>query len=151
MVGQGSESSEPLAPTDAELIRAVEHGDGRLAGDLYDRLYPVVDRTLVRIMGRRESDHEDLIQATFEQIVLTIAMGKCSRKHNLNAWASTLSSRVAFNALRFRTRERRVVDRSRGLEDAISMRPGDGDVEREVSVQQQLERVQRWLADAGAP
>lgn len=143
----GSQSEEHPAPTDEELIRAVERGEAHVSGALYDRLYPVVDRTLVRIMGRRESDHEDLIQATFEQIVLTISKGRCAKARNLDAWASTLSSRIAFNALRSLTRERRVVDRSHKAEDAVPLGLSGGDVEREVGVQRQLERVRCHLSE----
>ncbi len=143
----GSRSEESSAPTDEELLRAVEHGEGRSADDLYDRLYPLVDRTIVRIMGRRESDHEDLIQATFEQIVLTMAKGRCARVRNLNAWASTISSRIAFNALRSLMRERRVLDRSREVDDAIPIGSRNSDVEREVGVHQQLERARFHLSE----
>jgi RNA polymerase sigma-70 factor, ECF subfamily len=141
-----AETTLDESPTDEELIRAVERGDRSAASELYDRLYPVVDRTLVRIMGRRECDHEDFIQATFEQIVLTIAKGKCSVVRDLDAWASTLSSRVAFNTLRSRTRERLVVDHGAETDESMLAIPCERDVEREVGVRQRIDRMRYHLS-----
>jgi DNA-directed RNA polymerase specialized sigma24 family protein len=60
-------------PTDEEIVEAVARGEDRVADLLYERLVGVVDRTLFRIFGRREVDHDDLVQNTFEQIVLTLS------------------------------------------------------------------------------
>src|SRR5215212_10043987 len=65
--------------SDDMLIEAVVAGDSRVAGQLYDRLVGIVDRTLYRVFGRRESDHDDLVQATFEQIVLTLTKRRYAR------------------------------------------------------------------------
>jgi RNA polymerase sigma-70 factor, ECF subfamily len=146
VVDGGRASAQDRHPTDEDIIRAVEHGDPRVADQLYDRLLSVVDRTLVRVMGRREVDHDDLVQAAFEQIVLTITKGRFARACSLDAWASTLSSRIAFNALRARTRERRVVDRRTELDDATRIRSTGRDVEREAGVRQQLERLRQHLS-----
>jgi hypothetical protein len=48
-------------PTDEEIMAAVLAGDARVADQIYARLYDTVDRTLYRIFGRREQDHEDLV------------------------------------------------------------------------------------------
>jgi RNA polymerase sigma-70 factor, ECF subfamily len=114
MPGEGAKG-----PTDEELMAAVLAGDTRVADQIYSRLYDTVDRTLYRIFGRREADHEDLIQKAFEQIVITLVRGSFAGACSLKTWASSVTSRVAFNALRSRKRERKVFELS-----AASM-PGD--------------------------
>src|SRR5579884_1049666 len=50
---------------DEALIEAVVRGDTRRADELHDRLISVIEPTLYRVLGRRERDHDDLVQATF--------------------------------------------------------------------------------------
>jgi RNA polymerase sigma-70 factor (ECF subfamily) len=106
--------------TDEEVIEAVQRGDQRIARLLYERLYAVVDRALFRVFGRREVDHDDLIQAAFEQIVITLLRGSYARGCNLRTWAASISHHVASTALRSRRRERRVVDRGASAESGAA-------------------------------
>jgi RNA polymerase sigma-70 factor (ECF subfamily) len=137
---------EPRAPTDAEVIDAVVRGDERVACLIYDRLIGTVERTLYRIFGRREPDHDDLVQATFEQIVLTLARRRFAGACSLPTWASRVATHVGLNALRSRRRERRVVDRDRDAEEAnVSGPVSDG--ERDVGARIELERLRRVLSE----
>ena len=52
-------------PSDEELIDAVQRGDHQVASVIYERLVGIVDHTLYRVFGRREVDHDDLVQAAF--------------------------------------------------------------------------------------
>jgi RNA polymerase sigma factor (sigma-70 family) len=113
--------------TDEDVISAVREGDQPVARLLHQRLLGVVDLTLYRIFGRREPDHDDLIQAVFEQIVRTLTLNSYSRACNLRTWAATIASHVAFTALRSRRRERRVFDRSVALDLNIHGRAFDGE------------------------
>ena len=122
--GDGQKS----AISDEQLIEAVRAGDARLSSELYARLIDTVDRTLYRVFGRREQDHEDLIQRSFEQIVLTLMRGSFAGACSLRTWASSVTSRVAFNALRSRKRERGVFDRSLATDE------GKNDVQPGVAV-----------------
>jgi hypothetical protein len=74
----GSDGAAP-SPTDEELIEAVQRGEHRVAGQLYDRLVGVVDHTLFRVFGRREADHDDLVQSVFEQIIVTLSRRSYAR------------------------------------------------------------------------
>jgi RNA polymerase sigma-70 factor (ECF subfamily) len=98
----------PIAIDDAALVKAVAAGDAKVAVRLYDRLFGVVDVTLRRVFGRREADHEDLVQAAFEQIVLTLTRRRFAGACSLPSWASHVTTRVALKALRTRCRERGV-------------------------------------------
>jgi len=115
------------APNDDAIIEAVRCGDQRVARLLHERLLSVVDLTLYRVFGRREVDHDDLIQATFEQIVRTLRMNSYARACNLKTWAATLASHVAFTALRSRRRERRVIDRAVLVDLTFHLRVVDGE------------------------
>ena len=90
--------------SDEVLIEAIALGNDRVAVHLHRRLLPVIDRALYRVLGYRAFDHDDLIQATFEQVVLTIHRGAYSRACSLPTWATAIASRIGLNALRSRRR-----------------------------------------------
>lgn len=133
------------SPSDEELIDAVQRGDHQVASVIYERLVGVVDHTLYRVFGRRETDHDDLVQAAFEQIVVTLSRRSYARACSLRTWASSIASHVGFNALRSRRRERRVLDRDAGV-DAEPARAAI-DVEGEASARAELERMRIQLSD----
>lgn len=141
----GVAQSLSRTPTDEELIDAVQRGDHQVASVIYERLVGVVDHTLYRVFGRREVDHDDLVQAAFEQIVVTLSRRSYARACSLRTWASSIASHVGFNALRSRRRERRVLDREAGIE-AEPIRAGV-DVEGEASARAELERLRIQLSE----
>jgi RNA polymerase sigma-70 factor (ECF subfamily) len=145
VVGGKADPSVPSL-TDEQIVEAVEMGDGRLAEQIYDRLVGVVDGTLYRVMGRREADHDDLVQSAFEQIILTISRRKFARACSLKAWAATLASHVALNALRSRCRERKVVDRWVEPDGEAHDAAGSHDVERQVGSRRELDKMREHLA-----
>jgi RNA polymerase sigma-70 factor (ECF subfamily) len=136
--------SEAPRRTDRELIEAVVSGDGAVAGELYDRLFHTVDQTLFRILGRRESDHEDLVQSAFEQIVKTLATRRFAGACSLKTWAASVATHVGLNGLRSRRRERGVFDRNE--ETALSAGAASDDPERDATLRRELEIVRRELA-----
>src|SRR5215813_2056333 len=105
-------STPPAPSSDDALIDAVVAGDSKVAGQLYNRLVGIVDRTLYRVFGRREPDHDDLVQATFEQIVSTLVRQRFAGACSLSSWACSLALHVGLNALRARRRERGIMMRS---------------------------------------
>ncbi len=132
-----------IVRTDEALIEGLIAGNGAVASELYDRLAPTVDRALFRLFGRRETDHEDLMQATFEQILRTLMTGRFARGCKLTTWAATLASHVGMNALRARRTERRFIDKHSELPDSAAI--GIGSVERH-EVRSEIERVRMHLA-----
>lgn len=107
---QRSRLGDSALEAERNLVRGVLAGNRTQATILYRQLLPVVDRTLRRILGRREADHDDLIQQSFEQIVSTFRERRFSHACPLSVWARTLASRVALAELRRRYRQRRHVD-----------------------------------------
>jgi RNA polymerase sigma-70 factor, ECF subfamily len=140
--------SRPITPSDEDIILAVQRGDERLAGEVYDRLVSVVDHTLYRVFGRREVDHDDLVQAAFEQIILTLQRQTFARACSLRTWASTVASHVGFNALRARRRERSVLERE-GLTEGVHDLTAP-DLERQADARSQLEHVRNCLLELTA-
>jgi RNA polymerase sigma-70 factor, ECF subfamily len=131
--------------SDEQLIEAIERGETHLAGEIYDYLVPVVDHTLYRVLGRREGDHDDLIQIAFEQIITTLSKQSFARACSLKTWASTITSHIGLNALRSRRRERAVVDHQVDYDAQVPR--SNVDPERESGARSELERIRAELAD----
>jgi RNA polymerase sigma-70 factor (ECF subfamily) len=91
---------------DQDLLAALRSGQPQRAAQLCDRLWPQVTRTIRRLLGRYDSDREDLAQISLMEIVNTIAAyrGDCS----LDRWAQTVTAHVVFKHLRRRNLERRL-------------------------------------------
>jgi RNA polymerase sigma-70 factor (ECF subfamily) len=108
---QASKERPPSARAfdDAELLAAVGRGDAASAAAFHDRVRPQVDRTVCRLLGRRDSDHEDVAQLAVIELIYTIDAyrGECS----LDTWASTITAHIVYKHLRRRQTERRLFAR----------------------------------------
>jgi RNA polymerase sigma-70 factor (ECF subfamily) len=135
---------EPIS--DEDLIAAFVRGDRGAAEQLYDRLIDVVESTLFRILGRRGDDHEDLVQSAFEQIMLTLVRKRFAGACSLRGWAATVTSHLALNVIRSRSRDRRWLAREGGDGSELERARAPVDVERQVAVRDEVERVRRILA-----
>src|SRR4051812_28475102 len=97
----------PSSPSldDSELLASLRRCDPSAATALHDRARPQVDRTIARLLGRRDADHEDLAQLSMIELVTTIDRyrGECS----LDGWIATLTARVVYKQIRKRRVERR--------------------------------------------
>jgi RNA polymerase sigma-70 factor (ECF subfamily) len=105
---RGSErpAPAPLAFDDSELLGAIRRGDSGAATALHDRLRPQVDRTIRRLLGANDPDHNDLAQQALIELVGTIDRyrGDCS----LDWWTSSVTAHVVYKQLRRRKTERRL-------------------------------------------
>jgi RNA polymerase sigma-70 factor (ECF subfamily) len=99
----------PSAPDpsldDIELLTALRASDPTAATAFHDRAKPQIDRTILRLLGRRDNDHDDLAQLAMIELVYAIDKfrGDCS----LDSWISMLTARVVYKQLRRRKLERR--------------------------------------------
>jgi RNA polymerase sigma-70 factor (ECF subfamily) len=105
----------PRAPAldDAQLVAALIAGDASAAGAFYDRARPVVDRSILRILGRRDRDHDDLAQISMIELIGSIQRfrGDCP----LDGWIATVTAHTVFKHLRRRKTESRIF----GPDDAM--------------------------------
>jgi RNA polymerase sigma factor (sigma-70 family) len=143
-----SDKSERILDDEA-LIEAVLQGDARRARPLYDRLIGAVEATLYRVLGRREPDHDDLVQASLEQIIISLRRGRFARGCSLPTWASAVAAHVAYNALRSRRSARRVFEPEQpepGEEGEVLPAEIVRDAERDMSARARIRLAQLHLA-----
>jgi RNA polymerase sigma-70 factor (ECF subfamily) len=114
----GADDSKRAAVSDEAVLAALREGDTRtrVAVAFHDRVRPGIDRTLVRLLGRRDVDHDDLAQRALIELFTTIRSyrGECS----LDSWTATLTARVVFKHLRRRKLERQMFE-GIGVEDNV--------------------------------
>src|SRR5262245_57453520 len=113
----------PDTHTWEERVQAgLRQGDSSATADLYERLAPAVDRALFRLFGGRDAEHDDLVQSTFEQLVLTLVRGRYAGGCSLETWVTRIATHLGLNVMRSRTRERHHVERQ-APEEVISAVP----------------------------
>jgi RNA polymerase sigma-70 factor (ECF subfamily) len=130
------------ATSDVDVVAGLARGEEWAADMLYDRLQPVVDRTLRRLLRSRGPDYDDLVQAAFERIIRVLTERQLAEGYDLAAWSSVVTTRVALDALRRRTRENRLF--SPFADDPE--RGGDGNLERHLEARSEIARVQHVVA-----
>jgi RNA polymerase sigma-70 factor (ECF subfamily) len=107
VVPGGSPAGQPPGPeSDAALIESVRAGKSAAAGAFHDRVRPIVERTLGRLLGTGDPDRDDLAQQALIQLVLSVDRfrGDCP----LDAWAAVITARTVYKHIRRRTLERRL-------------------------------------------
>jgi RNA polymerase sigma-70 factor (ECF subfamily) len=126
---------------DAEILEGVRRGDVTAAAALHDRARPQVDRTIQRLLGRRDRDHEDLAQLSLIEIVRSLRgfRGECS----LDTWTSRVTAHTVFKELRRRRTERKVFDVTADVAN-FDVSPADPD--RAASMRSALHRVRHHLS-----
>jgi RNA polymerase sigma-70 factor (ECF subfamily) len=102
----GSERPGPPEVDDSALLAGLKARDTSLSNAFYARVRPIVDRTLVRLLGAHDRDYEDVAQRALFELVNTIDRfrGECP----LNAWISIVAARIAYRVIRRRRVERRL-------------------------------------------
>jgi RNA polymerase sigma-70 factor, ECF subfamily len=136
-----SERPGCLGIDDSALLAGLKERDTALSSAFYDRVRPIVDRTLRRLLGTRDQEYEDIAQRALFQLVDTIDKfrGDCP----LDAWVSLVSARVAFRSIRRRRVERRLFAPTQ-LDEAPTITRSHGP---SVAARQALERVKRELEE----
>ena len=110
----GSESPAPRGSemSDTDVCAALAAGEAWAAEVVYDRVEDVVDAVLYRLLGPGDGERDDLAQQALERVISTIVSGRFSHGCSLRSWATLITQHIAIDAMRSRSRERRVFDRS---------------------------------------
>jgi len=102
------EARTARAEADAVLLAMIREGNPAAASAFYDRVRPQVDRTLSRLLGRKDSDFADLAQVALIELVTTI--GRYREQCMLDSWVATVTAHVVYKHLRHRRAERRLIE-----------------------------------------
>jgi RNA polymerase sigma-70 factor (ECF subfamily) len=134
---RGSDDEQPVSAAidDSALLAGLKARDSSLSHAFYGRVRPIVDRTLTRLLGGRDSDYEDVAQKALFELVDTIDRfrGECP----FDAWISIVTARAAFRAIRRRRVERRIFADVQP-DDARAVSPSHAGA---VATRQAIERV----------
>jgi len=146
----GRGTHEGTEPSDPQIVAGLIAGEEWAAEALYDRLQPVVDRALRRILQSNNPDHDDQVQVVFERVIRSLVERKFAGACSLTTWASAIASNVAVDALRTRIRERGLVweDRARGAEHAAKV--SSGSLERQLEARAEIAELHAILASMDA-
>jgi RNA polymerase sigma-70 factor, ECF subfamily len=139
-----SESSAQAMASDQALLDALSMREPGAASALYDKLLSVVERTLYRVLQRRGSDFEDLVQITFERIVRTLVERRFAANCKLTTWAAAIATNVAIDSVRARIRERRIF--SEESSEVVECHSGSVGASERMEVRAEVVRVQQVLA-----
>jgi RNA polymerase sigma-70 factor (ECF subfamily) len=110
---------------DDELIAQIRTGNPVVADLFCKRVWPQVDRTVRRLLGRNDGEREDLTQQAIIELVRTIGgfRGECA----LDTWVSAVTAHVVYKDIR-----RRPIDRYVSLdaiqEDALATSGSNGEL-----------------------
>ena len=142
--GGRAESDGRQPPSDAEVLSGIAAKQAWAARCLVDRLEPVVERTLTRVLQRRTSDFEDLVQVTFERIIRALIKRRFDARCSLSTWASAIATNVGIDHLRSKICERRLFkDRQDSVPPEL---PSRVDAAARLEARAEVARVQRVLA-----
>jgi RNA polymerase sigma-70 factor (ECF subfamily) len=101
-------ASAPVRPAvdDGALLAAVRAGDPQVAATLCERVFPQVDRTIHRLLGRNDVDRDDVAQIALMELVRDI--GRFKGECPLDAWVNAITAHVVWKHIRRRRIERRI-------------------------------------------
>jgi len=141
--GNGQRSGD--GPSDEQIVAGLIAGEEWAAEALYDRLQPVVDRALRRVL-QSNADHDDQAQVVFERVIRTLVERKFAGACSLTTWATAIASNVAVDTVRARIRERAVVweDRARSAEYAASV--PSANLERQLEARAEIAELHEILS-----
>lgn len=150
-----TEASWPAAPaphlasgadlSDEAMVAAIQRGDRGVGKQLYGRLIRVIDATLTRVLGPGQPDHDDFVQATFEEVVRTIHKGQFQRRCRLTSWAASIACHIGLNAIRTRKTERGIFDRNEDVAGP-ELPHAPRDTERALEARDELRQLRVALA-----
>jgi RNA polymerase sigma-70 factor (ECF subfamily) len=145
-LSQDRPGGEEHVVSDEEICRRLEAGHAAAAEIVYERVATVVDGVLFRLLGPNDHEREDLAQQAMERIIGTIVSGRYMRDCSLSSWATLITQHLAIDAMRSRTRDRKVFDRHVGTQTVELVPDGSRSTEQIVEIQRRANRLVRVLS-----
>lgn len=94
------------AEADLALLEQVRAGKSAAAGAFHDRVRPIVERIVGRLLGSGDPDRDDLTQQALIDLVLSVDRFRADCP--LDAWVSVIAARTVYKQIRRRRVERRL-------------------------------------------
>ena len=120
-------------------------------GALLGSIQEVVEGVLRREIGANDHEYDDLVQSSLERVLTTIGAGKFRGDCPVQKWAATVARCVAVDAIRERTRDRLLFDRSEDSSSLSGLPATDGGPEHLAEMHGALEELERALGRLPAP
>jgi len=126
---------------DIALIAGVARGDARSIATFYERVRPIIDRKLRRLLGIHDADFDDMVQNSLIELIRSV--DRFRGEGSLDGWVAIVSARVVFRHIRERRSERRIFAAApaEGAPEAAD----STDIEAGSSSRELLVRVRRHL------
>lgn len=126
VASRSTDAARSPAPVldDVELLAALRRGDETAALSLYRRTRPSVERTVERLLGRRDPDQDDIVQSSLIAIVDSVHGFRGDS--SLDTWVARVTAHTVFKTLRKRQSDRRLIEDKRA-EPTDRVRSCDGD------------------------
>lgn len=110
---------------------------------------PIVEAVLRRVLGANDPEYEDLLQSCMENLVAAVGTGSFRGDCPLDRWAATIARNIAIDALRARSRDRRIFSRDES-EESLSERPATTDgPEHQAEVHEYLSNIEGAMLELG--
>jgi RNA polymerase sigma-70 factor (ECF subfamily) len=104
---EGGISLRPTPPSDVPPFAA---------SSLVDEIQPIVNAVLRRLLGSDDPEYEDIVQSSLENVIATVGAGRYRGECPTSGWAAVIARNVAVDALRARSRDRKVFSRDQNDE-----------------------------------
>jgi RNA polymerase sigma factor (sigma-70 family) len=113
----------------------------RIESTFHQLLVPVVDAALRRVLLPHDQEYEDLLQSALEAVFAALRTDRFRGDSSLSTWASRIARNIAIDALRARSRERRVFAYEADTEDVAAQSQHRGpSPEKLADIREQLTR-----------
>ena len=134
----------PAEMTDEALVAACGKGDRAALGALFDRHHRCVYRFLARFAGTDDRDLDDLVQATFVEVLRSAA--RFGGRSAVRTWLLGIAHNVVRHHVRSEVRRRKALE-------AVAEAPADPGAtpDAEAERRQQLARLAKALAELSEP